>query len=41
GLKPVQVKAGVSVDRGKREKGDPVIKAKYTGIHTLPHFYAS
>jgi integrase len=27
----VQVKAGVSVDRGKREKGDPVIKASILG----------
>ena len=48
GLKPPQIKAGVSVrvtDKiGKpvlNDEGKPVAKAKYTGLHALRHFYAS
>ncbi|WP_378948025.1 tyrosine-type recombinase/integrase [Mesorhizobium sp. ANAO-SY3R2] len=42
GFLPVQVKAGVSVDTGdKDKKGRPIMAAKYTGIHSLRHFYAS
>lgn len=42
GLMPAQVRAGVSVDTGKHDKkGRPILKAKYTGMHALRHFYAS
>jgi integrase len=45
---PLQLAAGVTVpvrDRGGKvvrdEHGKPVVKAKYTGLHALRHFYAS
>lgn len=39
---PTQVAAGVSVDTGERDKdGEPIMKARYTGLHSLRHFYAS
>jgi integrase len=45
---PLQLKAGVTEPvkdpTGKRvrdEDGKPVVKAKYTGLHALRHFYAS
>lgn len=42
GLLPVQLAAGVSVDTGEKDReGRPVRKAKYTGMHSLRHFYAS
>jgi integrase len=48
GLIPTMIAAGVSViAKGKDGKilldddGDPVRKAKYTGLHALRHFYAS
>jgi integrase len=42
GLCPVQIAAGVTVDTGKTDKdGKPVLRAKYTGMHALRHFYAS
>ena len=48
GLTPPQIRAGVSVrvtnTIGKPvfdDKGKPVAKAKYTGMHALRHFYAS
>ncbi|KQU95210.1 site-specific integrase [Devosia sp. Root105] len=42
GLHPVQVAAGVTVDSGQvEEDGTPVMVAKYTGLHSLRHFYAS
>ncbi|WP_265517586.1 tyrosine-type recombinase/integrase [Nitratireductor luteus] len=48
GFMPAQVKAGVSLPKldsdGKPvldKKGKPVITAKYTGFHSLRHFYAS
>lgn len=42
GFMPAQVKAGVAVDTGKTDKnGRPIMRAKYTGIHALRHFYAS
>ncbi|TBB05144.1 site-specific integrase [Rhizobium ruizarguesonis] len=42
GLIPVQIRAGVTVDNGaKNDKGEPVLDAKYTGMHCLRHFYAS
>jgi integrase len=48
GLIPVQVAAGITLPvlntKGKPQKdakGKPVMKAKYTGLHALRHFYAS
>ena len=42
GFLPLQVKAGVAVDTGKKDKkGHPIMAAKYTGLHALRHFYAS
>lgn len=42
GLVPMMLKAGVSVDSGERDEADePILKAKYTGMHALRHFYAS
>lgn len=42
GLSPAMIAAGVTVDKGKRdEKENPIIGAKYTGLHSLRHFYAS
>ncbi|WLS07533.1 tyrosine-type recombinase/integrase [Shinella sumterensis] len=42
GLIPAMLNAGVSIDTGERdEEGKPILKAKYTGLHSLRHFYAS
>jgi integrase len=48
GLKPAMIAAGVTVpvldDEGKPLRDDsrkPVVAAKYTGMHTLRHWYAS
>lgn len=42
GLIPTQIAAGVTADSGKKdEEGNPIITAKYTGLHALRHFYAS
>lgn len=42
GLHPAQLKAGVTVDTGKVDaKGEPILAAKYTGLHALRHFFAS
>jgi integrase len=42
GLQPSLVAAGVTVKTGEiDDMGDPVIVAKYTGMHALRHFYAS
>lgn len=38
---PAQVAAGISVPTDKLKKGKPVFAAKYTGLHSLRHFYAS
>jgi integrase len=36
------IRAGVTASTGKVNKdGSPVLKAKYTGLHSLRHFYAS
>ena len=41
-LKPAQVRAGIVTDTGRvDEAGQPVMAAKYTGMHALRHFYAS
>lgn len=42
GLIPAMIAAGVTVDSGKRDdQGQPILAAKYTGLHALRHFYAS
>jgi integrase len=42
GLIPVQISAGVAVRTGEKdEEGNPIVAAKYTGMHALRHFYAS
>jgi len=48
GLMPTQINAGVTVplvdDKGEPrtdENGEPIVAAKYTGMHALRHFYAS
>jgi len=42
GLIPVQLSAGVTVPSDKKDKdGNTVMAAKYTGLHSLRHFYAS
>ncbi|RWX63318.1 site-specific integrase [Mesorhizobium sp. M4B.F.Ca.ET.089.01.1.1] len=40
GLLPTLIKAGVTVTE-KGDDGEPVIKAKYTGLHSLRHWFAS
>jgi integrase len=42
GLIPTQIAAGVTIDSGKKDKdGEPILIAKYPGLHALRHFYAS
>lgn len=42
GLWPALIKAGVAVPTGKRdEEGQPIMAAKYTGLHALRHWFAS
>lgn len=42
GLLPVQIRAGVTVDTGElHANGQPILAARYTGMHALRHFYAS
>ena len=42
GLMPAQVAAGVVVDTGeKAADGNAFVKARYTGMHCLRHFFAS
>ncbi|MGA0565098.1 tyrosine-type recombinase/integrase [Ancylobacter sp. VNQ12] len=42
GLWPALIKAGVAVPTSKRdEEGQPVMVAKYTGLHALRHWFAS
>lgn len=42
GLWPMMIKAGIAVETGEVDKkGKPILKAKYTGMHALRHFYAS
>lgn len=39
---PPQVAAGVTVPTDEKDrKGNPIMAAKYTGLHALRHFYAS
>jgi len=42
GLWPILIKAGVAVPTGKLDdEGKPILKAKYTGLHALRHWFAS
>jgi len=42
GFLPVQVAAGVAVDTGQRDdEGQPILAAKYSGLHALRHWFAS
>ncbi|OQP84209.1 site-specific integrase [Rhizobium rhizosphaerae] len=42
GLVPAMLKAGVTMETGQADAdGKPVLKAKYSGLHALRHFYAS
>lgn len=42
GLVPTLEAAGVTVDTGEKDaEGAPIMRAKYTGMHALRHFYAS
>lgn len=42
GLIPTMMAAGVTIDTGKKdENGQPILEAKYTGMHSLRHFFAS
>lgn len=42
GFLPAQVKAGVTSPTGEKDKdGKPIQAPKYTGLHSLRHFYAS
>lgn len=42
GFMPAQVRAGIVVDSGERDdKGEPIMVAKYTGLHALRHYHAS
>ena len=40
GLAPTLIAAGVTV-AGTDKHGAPIVRAKYTGLHSLRHFYAS
>jgi integrase len=40
GLVPAAIAAGVTV-KGHGPEGEPVVRAKYTGLHALRHFYVS
>ncbi|PWE55457.1 site-specific integrase [Metarhizobium album] len=41
GLIPTMIRAGVTTLTGKDAEGNPIVEAKYTGLHALRHFYAS
>lgn len=42
GLIPAMLDADVAIETGERDKeGKAILKAKYTGLHALRHFYAS
>lgn len=42
GYQPAQVSAGVAIETDERDdKGKPILAAKYPGLHSLRHFYAS
>ena len=35
------IRAGVVLEVGRNDDGTPILKAKYSGMHALRHFYAS
>lgn len=42
GLIPAMVAAGLKIDTGRKdEDGEPIMAARYSGLHALRHFYAS
>ena len=42
GFVPAQRAAGITVDTGERDPdGAPILAARYTGLHSLRHFFAS
>ncbi len=42
GLLPTLIEAGITIETSDRDdKGNPVVEAKYTGMHALRHFFAS
>lgn len=42
GWAPTQIKAGVVLNTGKLdEDGRPILEAKYSGLHSIRHFFAS
>lgn len=42
GFQAAQVAAGITVNTGRKDKdGSPILRAKYSGLHTLRHFHAS
>lgn len=41
GFLPSQIAAGISLPTGEVSDGKPIQAAKYTGLHSLRHFYAS
>jgi integrase len=41
GLIPAQIAAGVTETTEAKPDGGPTVRAKYTGLHALRHFYAS
>lgn len=42
GLIPGMIKGGLTVDTGKTdEDGNPILAARYSGLHALRHFFAS
>jgi integrase len=42
GLIPARIRAGVTEQTGQLDQeGSPILKAKYSGLHALRHFFAS
>ncbi|WP_308421994.1 site-specific integrase [Aureimonas endophytica] len=42
GLQPTLIRAGVTMDSGEKDAdGNPMLVAKYPGLHSLRHFFAS
>ncbi len=41
GLIPAMIRANITLDAGADKDGNRIKKAKYTGLHSLRHFYAS
>lgn len=42
GLIPAMIAAGITIDTGEVDsKGQPILAAKYSGLHALRHWYAS